>query len=123
MHALLHRHPELGRDAARALIFRVDDRDELVKPDDVERVVARGDRALGGETAAPGATGEPPPDLDPGGELREERRVRESDEAEQRADVLRRERLGRPEAEPVRVPVGDGTRLKRGAWPPDRPAG
>ena len=45
--------------------------------------------------------------------------MREPDESEQRAGIVRLPRRGRPETEPVRVPVGDGTRLKRGRRPPD----
>jgi hypothetical protein len=91
----------------------MDDRDQLLKAKDAEGVVAGGQGTLAGQTASPRRAAQAPTDLDPVGELRQERGVAEADEAEEAAGRRRLTRFGGPESEAVRRPVGDRVLVER----------
>ena len=71
-HLGLHGHAELARHAARTLVLGMDDRDEVVRAEHGDGVVAHGGRRLGGVALPPGAAAQPPAELEP---VRERRQI------------------------------------------------
>ena len=98
-------HPELLRDADRALVERVDDRDHRLQVQLSEGVAQRRARALGRQPASPRRARQAPSDLDGGQHRGQERRHGQADEAQAAVGVLARGRAPQPEAVlgPVRL--------------------
>src|SRR5438477_3374859 len=94
-------HPELPRDAHRRGVARVDDREDLLEPEDLPGVAEARPSGLGRQPAPPGRARQPPADLDGRQDAGQERGDREPGEADQPAAAF----LGGPQAEAVLVPM------------------
>src|SRR3954471_1521374 len=97
------RHPELGADAQRALVARVDDRDHLARLEVLPAPAQRRAGRLSGETSSPRRARQAPAHLDGGQHGRQERGNREAAEAQQHA--RRRLLLDRPQPEAPFIPL------------------
>ena len=91
------RHAELFHHPARADVCGHSQGHDFGKLQMFEPVAQRGAGAFGGQAAIPMLESEAPADLDAGGEVRLEGRVRKSDEADQFAGVAK---FGGEEREP-----------------------
>ena len=106
MDLALRVHAELRGNPPRALILRMDHRDQVAQAEAAKAVVKHRRRRLGGEARAPRRAGPPPAELRPIRDGGDEGRVRAPGKADE--TLVGAEQLDRVEPAAVGVPMSPG---------------